>query len=127
MPIGIFLFTRKSDYQKSEKTGKKRRKPEKISVFSVGIFFVKTHWRRHPEFRYATGTSNLPNRILPPQAAEPGPTGVTRKIKRTPFSVLFIFGGATRNRTGDRGVADLCLTAWPWRRSFERKYYITIP
>ena len=28
----------------------------------------------------------------------------------------FSFGGATRNRTGDRGVADLCLTAWPWRR-----------
>ena len=27
----------------------------------------------------------------------------------------FSFGGATRNRTGDRGVADLCLTAWPWR------------
>ena len=26
------------------------------------------------------------------------------------------FGGATRNRTGDRGVADLCLTAWLWRR-----------
>ena len=28
----------------------------------------------------------------------------------------FRFGGATQNRTGDRGVADLCLTAWPWRR-----------
>ena len=25
------------------------------------------------------------------------------------------FGGATRNRTGDEGVADLCLTAWLWR------------
>ena len=24
--------------------GEKRRKPEKISVFSVGIFFVKMHW-----------------------------------------------------------------------------------
>ncbi len=25
------------------------------------------------------------------------------------------FGGATRNRTGDEGFADLCLTAWLWR------------
>ena len=25
------------------------------------------------------------------------------------------FGGATRNRTGDKGFADLCLTAWLWR------------
>ena len=24
--------------------------------------------------------------------------------------------GATRNRTGDKGFADLCLTAWLWRR-----------
>ena len=36
-------------------------------------------------------------------------------------SALF-FGGATQNRTGDRGVADLCLTAWPWRRiQFHKK------
>ena len=26
-----------------------------------------------------------------------------------------LFGGATRNRTGDKGFADPCLTAWPWR------------
>ena len=51
MPIGIFLFSLKSDFQKSEGNGGKRRKPEKISGFSVGIFFVKTHWRRIPEFR----------------------------------------------------------------------------
>ena len=49
MPIGIFLFSLKSDFQKNEKNGEKRRKPEKISGFSVGIFFVKTHWRHHPE------------------------------------------------------------------------------
>ena len=29
----------------------------------------------------------------------------------------FSFGGDTRNRTGDRGVADLCLTAWPCRHN----------
>ena len=27
----------------------------------------------------------------------------------------FSFGGATRNRTGDKGFADPCLTAWLWR------------
>ena len=39
------------------------------------------------------------------------------------FGVISILvtldGGATRNRTGDRGVADLCLTAWPWHRFFD--------
>ena len=33
--------------------------------------------------------------------------------KPSPFGLGFLVGGATRNRTGDRGVADLCLTAWP--------------
>jgi len=42
MPIGIFLFVYKSEFQKSNENGVKRRKPEKISGFSVGIFFVKT-------------------------------------------------------------------------------------
>ena len=31
------------------------------------------------------------------------------------------FGGATRNRTGDKGFADPCLTAWPWRRTLYEK------
>ena len=62
------------------------------------------------------------------RAHRAGPTGDDAKNKKgTLLRSLFIFGGATRNRTGDRGVADLCLTAWPWRRSFERKYYTTIP
>ena len=46
MTFGIFLFSLKSEFQKSEKNGEKRRKPEKISGFLFGIFFVKTHWRR---------------------------------------------------------------------------------
>ena len=49
MPFGIFLFSLKSEFQKSEENGEKRRKPEKISGFSVGIFFVNTSWRRHPD------------------------------------------------------------------------------
>ena len=38
MPFGIFLFAQKFNFQKSEENGEKRRKPEKISGFSVGIF-----------------------------------------------------------------------------------------
>ena len=49
MPFGIFLFLLKFDFQKSEGNGEKRRKPENISGFLVGIFFVKTHWRHHPD------------------------------------------------------------------------------
>jgi len=52
MPFGIFLFSLKSEFQekphfarKVPKNGEKRRKPEKISGFSVGIFFVNTCWR----------------------------------------------------------------------------------
>lgn len=37
-PIGIFLFALKSEFQKSEENGEKRRKPKKISGFSTGIF-----------------------------------------------------------------------------------------
>ena len=46
--------------------------------------------------------------------AEPGGAlcGSTSNKKSTPWGA-FLVGGATRNRTGDRGVADLCLTAWP--------------
>ena len=49
MPIGIFLFSLKSEFQKSEENGEKRRKPEKISGFWLGIFFVKPCWRHHPD------------------------------------------------------------------------------
>ena len=39
MPFGIFLFAQKFDFQKIEKNGVKRRKPEIFSGFSVGILF----------------------------------------------------------------------------------------
>ena len=52
-----------------------------------------------------------------PGAGAPVDVGVpSPKINSTHFGVLFIFGGATRNRTGDEGFADPCLTAWLWRR-----------
>ena len=38
--------------------------------------------------------------------------------KKQPCWVASFVGGATRIRTGGRGVADLCLTAWLWRRIY---------
>ena len=32
---------------------------------------------------------------------------------------VYSLGGATRNRTGDEGFADLCLTAWLWRHEIK--------
>ena len=31
---------------------------------------------------------------------------------RYSIAIIFVSGGTTRNRTGDEGFADLCLTAW---------------
>ena len=53
MPIGIFLFANKFEFQKSEENGEKRRKPEKISGFSVGIFFCQDALR-HVDKKDAT-------------------------------------------------------------------------
>ena len=102
IPFGIFLFTNKSEFQKSEETGKKRRKPEKISVFSFGIFFVKTLWRRHPESHSATGTVSVANRILLPAAAEPSPMeGCVNPKRKT--SPLDWFSFWRRHPESDRG------------------------
>ena len=42
---------------------------------------------------------------------------IKKALKLCKFKVLKLFHtrGANQIRTGDRGVADLCLTAWPWR------------
>ena len=47
--LASFYLHENPNFKKSEKNGEKRRKPEKISGFLLGIFFVKTHWRRHPD------------------------------------------------------------------------------
>ncbi len=45
------------------------------------------------------------------------------KTKNTHKGCFLCFGGATRNRTGDEGFADPCLTAWLWRRMELLVYY----
>ena len=44
------------------------------------------------------------------------------KTKNTRLGVFCFSGGTTRNRTGDEGFADLCLTAWPWCRLSYKKW-----
>ena len=51
-----------------------------------------------------------------PHANDVVPCGTNEKILKTQFSGFF--GGDTRIRTGGRGVADLCLTAWLCRRIY---------
>lgn len=81
--------------------------------------------RRHPEFRSAAGTPNPPNRIAARYATSAGDSLMTAKKNGYPNGYPFFFGGATRNRTGDKGFADPCLTAWPWRRDV-LAYYIKV-
>ena len=138
MPFGIFLFSLKSEFQekphfarKVPKNGEKRRKPEKISGFLFGIFFVNTCWRRHPPFalrakictlaaceqaprRLRGKTEPVSLRVAQENAIRRAYSAPKRK-KSTQAGALFAFGGATRIRTGDEGFADPCLTTWPWR------------
>ena len=54
--------------------------------------------------------------LWPPSAAFAG--GISLANQKLPvhqYLGSFLSGGATRNRTGDEGFADLCLTAWLWR------------
>ena len=103
MPIGIFLFSLKSEFKKSEEKGKKRRKPEKISGFSVGIFFVNSSWRRHPKYsplanishlavgRQATAALRWRCEVAPPRFAGRSHFKKTSdfQIKKHPRGVLF--------------------------------------
>ena len=52
--IGIFLFRVFFDFQKSEKNGEKRRKPEKIPGFSRGIYFDPKTWLRRWDLNHMT-------------------------------------------------------------------------
>ena len=49
LPIGIFLFSLKTDFWKSEENGEKTRKTEEILGFSGCIFFGCTMWLRHKD------------------------------------------------------------------------------
>ena len=130
MPIDIFLFSLKSEFKKSEEKGKKRRQPEKISGFSVGIFFVNSSWRRHPKYsplanishlavgRQATAALRWRCELAPPRFAGRSHFKKTSdfQIKKHPRGVLFDLEAPPRFELGHEGFADLCLTAWLWRR-----------
>ena len=91
MPFGIFLFAQKFNFQKSEENGEKRRKPEKISGFSVGIFFVNTCWRRHPEARpSARGDEPRTGSLALRAAGARSDEGVASPKQKAPLGVLFV-------------------------------------
>ena len=51
--------------------------------------------------------------------------GLDKKFRKQKLSEFF--GGATRNRTGDEGFADLCLTAWLWRNCLIYQGFCAFP
>ena len=80
-------------------------------------------WRLHPEFRSATGTPNVVSGFCALCARNPDDSSMDENTKDTSKRCPLQFGGATRNRTGDEGFADLCLTAWLWRHNNLRTHF----
>ena len=74
---------------------------------------VSLRWRRHPDG------------VKPPIGRSDSARCVQNKNAHA-VREHFHFGGATRNRTGDEGFADLCLTAWLWRRILLPCYSIKV-
>ena len=84
---------------------------------STGFYYNKREAERLP---YEFAVSNLPhqqtNARLQIACAEPARLSAGCRKQKALLLQCFLFsGGATQNRTGDKGVADLCLTAWLWR------------
>ena len=73
------------------------------------ILFFSSHL--HPFLLYAKHQQNTNQEKS--QRIKPHKKTAKNKNLHSCFSQFF--KGANQNRTGDRGVADLCLTAWLWR------------
>ena len=56
-------------------------------------------------------------------AAQSESGGSKRKKNGTPNGIPFSLEAPPGFEPGDRGFADLCLTAWPWRRVFAITLY----
>ena len=97
----------------------------RVTIFSTCIFLLQKRYQSHNNlFSPVQDLFNL--KIVAFSANKPKQTKCSIKRKKAlEYQGLFCFtvfsyckyGGATRNRTGDKGFADPCLTAWPWRLS----------
>ena len=95
----------------------------RVTIFSTCIFLLQKRYQSHNNlFSPVQDLFNL--KIVAFSANKPKQTKCSIKRKKAlEYQGLFCFtvfsyckyGGATRNRTGDKGFADPCLTAWPWR------------
>ena len=96
------------------RAGKKRPKGAGISPFG------RISARLAPVCKHPVGCGGGcgPDSAPRKARAEPDPMkgDASRQKKAQPAWGCALSGGATRNRTGDEGFADLCLTAWLWRR-----------
>ncbi len=82
-------------------------------------------WLRPPQWGVAS-INDIQNRVF--EKARKTTKNAENQRKSLVFGLASIktarYGGATRNRTGDKGFADLCLTAWLWRRFAEKPRYL---
>ena len=84
------------------------------------LLLSRRGWRpRQPACISKNGTSKAPSPTKTASNANGGVAPPKRK-KEHPDGCSSRFGGTTRNRTGDKGVADLCLTAWLWCRRMKK-------
>ena len=92
-------------WRKSNFGHKKRHRPSDDSIFRI---------KNGAGDRNRTGTEITLRGILSPlRLPVPPPRQIWTSIKK--------IGGDTQNRTGDKGFADLCLTAWLCRLNWSGK------
>ena len=110
------------------KNGEKRRKPEKISGFSVGIFFVNTCWRCRPGMPSAdTCTLRLKSELFDLRVGYVNRLSLRfaqrnrfkskaytakRKNRGHHTGVLYLLEVQAGFEPADNGVADRGLTTW---------------
>ena len=97
-----------------EQTAGKRCFDAKL-IRANSLIFASSSWEQ-----FGSSTGNSKNTVFraAPILLPNQQMSTSRDTKKPQNTKVFgaCFGGATRNRTGDEGFADPCLTAWLWRR-----------
>ena len=120
--LASFYLYENPNFKKVRKTAKNEENPRKSRFFRLASFLSRRIGGATRKSALRGAPAGVPNRIpRAPRRAEPSPIEGERQQKAQDTAWCpVLFGGATRNRTGDEGFADLCLTAWLWRRIMER-------